>query len=98
LECVERCTTRISICQEIPLLLEKVARPGTRLESRLKTILKRSDYGGRSPIRSEAQKPAFLFRKCRFIVARPGRFERPTLCFGGTCSIQLSYERVVRYH
>ena len=27
------------------------------------------------------------------IVARSGRFERPTLCFGGTRSIQLSYER-----
>ena len=26
-------------------------------------------------------------------MARSGRFERPTLCFGGTRSIQLSYER-----
>ena len=29
-------------------------------------------------------------------VARSGRFERPTLCFGGTRSIQLSYERAVQ--
>ena len=26
-------------------------------------------------------------------MARLGRFERPTLCFGGTRSIQLSYRR-----
>ena len=28
-------------------------------------------------------------------MVRPERFELPTLCFEGRCSIQLSYERVV---
>jgi hypothetical protein len=37
----------------------------------------------------------FLIEK----VARLGRLERPTSCFGGTRSIQLSYSRVVPlYH
>jgi hypothetical protein len=30
-------------------------------------------------------------------VARPERFELPTLCFEGRCSIQLSYGRVASY-
>ncbi len=29
----------------------------------------------------------------KLIVARPERFELPTLCFEGRCSIQLSYGR-----
>jgi hypothetical protein len=30
-------------------------------------------------------------------MARPERFELPTLCFEGRCSIQLSYGRVAKY-
>ena len=30
-------------------------------------------------------------------MARPERFELPTLCFEGRCSIQLSYGRAVCY-
>ena len=30
-------------------------------------------------------------------MARPERFELPTLCFEGRCSIQLSYGRAVSY-
>jgi hypothetical protein len=29
-------------------------------------------------------------------MARPERFELPTLCFEGRCSIQLSYGRIAR--
>lgn len=39
------------------------------------------------------EKPAYVKVGAAFKVARSGRFERPTLCFGGTRSIQLSYER-----
>ena len=37
--------------------------------------------------------PSRIARK----MARPGRFERPTLCSGGTRSIQLSYGRAEKY-
>jgi hypothetical protein len=31
-------------------------------------------------------------------MARPGRFELPTLCLEGRCSIQLSYGRSTRFY
>jgi hypothetical protein len=39
----------------------------------------------------------FHFKKLVFLreMARPERFELPTLCFEGRCSIQLSYGRAV---
>ena len=46
-------------------------------------------HNGKQTVVLTTNKHAFLLD----FMARSGRFERPTLCSGGTRSIQLSYER-----
>src|SRR5579872_898287 len=70
-------TTRLGCCMAVLYARNRVQRRGTLM---LRRCLKRAVLG-------------LLKKRSGKKLARPERFELPTLCFEGRCSIQLSYGR-----